>query len=196
MTAEHSNMVNLGLTFCEHVATFSNKSIANYIYGYCQQHFACHCSYFDHLTSFPNCWRPLIQFNHLLSTFVLHCSSLPFYQLCCCFHAVISIVSAWMIPLILGSSLSTSCYTQHRLQHAWLWPTAGIYIHTIIFHTGVPGRRGVAIVGTTAGKPTKSGLSCYIHMFTFLLCAADCYNPVFSAGIFQTLSVISTQGVS
>ena len=58
---------------------------------------------------------------------------------------VISIVSACMIPLILSDSLSTSCYTQHCLQHACIAMNAAYrlaYPHNHKSHC-----HGVAIVG-------------------------------------------------
>ena len=50
----------------------------------------------------------------------IHCSSVPFldYTNFAVVSIIISIASACMIPLIVRDSLSTSCYTQHRLQHA------------------------------------------------------------------------------
>ena len=49
-----------------------------------------------------------------------------------------------MIPVILGASLSTSCYTQHRLQHACI---AMIGAYQLAYpHNHKPHCRGVAIV--------------------------------------------------
>ena len=93
---------------------------------------------------------------HDLSKTILRCGvplcihKLPIYLMCphtlffSSIFDVISIVSACMIPLILSDSLSTSCYTQHCLQHACI---AMIAAYQLAYpHNHKPHRCGVAIV--------------------------------------------------
>ena len=75
---------------------------------------------------------------------------LPIYLMCphtlffSSIFDVISIVSACMIPLILSDSLSTSCYTQHCLQHACIAMNAAYQL--AYPHNHKPHCRRVAIV--------------------------------------------------
>ena len=75
---------------------------------------------------------------------------LPIYLMCThtlffsSIFDVISIVSACMIPLILSDSLSTSCYTQHCLQHARIAMNAAYRL--AYPHNHKPHCHGVAIV--------------------------------------------------